>query len=250
MTDDALPSLTEFVNTHPTEEDCWQYLREHRWGKDGFTCPDCGEDEPWGLIQTRHVFECYACRKQTSVTAGTILQDTKLDLQTWFLAIYHVIKTKKGITEPELARTLGVHAETAHNIRQKIYRILRRAQQRSLDGVGEADETYVGGKRPDDSSGRGTSKQCVVALVDNKDEEAGNLHLQCVPGAGGENLAPTVRVRVQEGSMLVDGQRGRLQRACGLRARGSPARSRGGRADARCAAVESHGVQQPQTRAV
>ncbi|PSG96858.1 hypothetical protein BRD56_08755 [Thermoplasmatales archaeon SW_10_69_26] len=136
------------------------------------------------------------------MTAGTILQDTKLDLQTWFLAIYHVIKTKKGITEPELARTLGVHAETAHNIRQKIYRILRRAQHRPLTGVVEADETYVGGKRPDDPSGRGTTKQCVVALVENKDEEAGNLHLQCVPGAGGENLAPTVRARVQEGSML------------------------------------------------
>jgi len=199
---DELPSLTEFVNEHPSEEDCWQFLREQRWGKDGFTCPECGEDEHWGFIETRNLFECYACRKQTSVTAGTILQDTKLDLQTWFFAIYHVIKTKKGISEPELARTLGVHAETAHNIRQKIYRILRRVQQRSLDGVVEADETYVGGKRPNDPSGRGTTKQCVVALVENKDEEAGNLHLQCVPGAGGENLAPTVRARVQEGSML------------------------------------------------
>jgi len=112
------------------------------------------------------------------------------------LAICHVVKTTKGITEPELARTLGVHAETAHNVRQKVYGILRRVQQRSLDGVVDADETYIGGKRPDDPSGRGTSKQCVVALVENKDDEAGNLHLPCVPGAGGDNLAPTVRARV------------------------------------------------------
>jgi hypothetical protein len=158
--------------------------------------------EHWGFIQTRRLFECYACRKQTSVTAGTILQDTKLDLQTWFLAIDHVVKTKKPIPEPELARTLGVHAETAHNVRQKVYRILRRVQHRPFTGVVEADETYVGGKRPNDPPGRDTSKQCVVALVENKDDQAGNLHLQCVPGAAGDNLAPTVRAHVQAGSRL------------------------------------------------
>jgi transposase-like protein len=118
------------------------------------------------------------------------------------LAIDHVIKTTEGTTEPELARTLDVHAETAHNIRQKVYGILRRVQQRSLDGVVEADEAYIGGKRPDDPSGRGTTKQCVVALVETEDEEAGNIDRQCMPGAAGENLAPTVRARVQEGSRL------------------------------------------------
>jgi predicted RNA-binding Zn-ribbon protein involved in translation (DUF1610 family) len=100
MAGDELPSLIEFVNEHPSEEDCWQFLREHRWGNNGFTCPNCGEDEHWGFIQTRKLFECYECRKQTSVTAGTILQDTKLDLQTWFLAIYHVVKTKRGSVSP------------------------------------------------------------------------------------------------------------------------------------------------------
>jgi Zn finger protein HypA/HybF involved in hydrogenase expression len=75
-----LPSLIEFVNQHPTEDDCWHYLPEQRWGDDGFECPDCGEDEHRDPIETCNLFECYACHKQTSITAGTILQVTKLDL--------------------------------------------------------------------------------------------------------------------------------------------------------------------------
>lgn len=196
------PRLLDFIDEHRTEEDCWQYLREARWGPDGFTCPDCGESEHWGFIEPRDLFECYECHKQTSVTAGTILQDTKLDLRTWFLAIYHVVTTKKGISEPELARKLGVHAETAHNLRQKVYRILRAARQDPLTGIVEADETYVGGKRPEDDSGRGTSKATVVALVENKGDHAGDLHLHHLPTAGGESLRPAVRGHVHPGTTL------------------------------------------------
>lgn len=203
------PSLIEFVEQHPTEEDCWQFLRQARWGEQGFTCPACGEDEHWGRIRTRDLFECYECHKQTSVTAGTILQDTKLDLKTWFLAIYHVVVTKKGISEPELARKLGVHAETAHNLRQKVYRILRYVEQRPLQGIVEADETYVGGKRPDDPSGRGTSKAPVVALVESKGTHAGDLHLRHVPDAGAETLGAVVRDRVETGAVVwTDGWHG------------------------------------------
>jgi len=84
---------------------------------------------------------------------------------------------------PTWPASWNMHAETAHNVRQKVYHILRRIQQRSLDGVVEADETYVGGKRPNDPSGRGTSKQCVVALVENKHDQAGKRCTTCSRGA-------------------------------------------------------------------
>jgi len=66
-------SLREFDERFPDEAACWAYLRKHRWGEDSFECPACGETEHWGLIQTRRLFECYECGKQTSMTADTIL---------------------------------------------------------------------------------------------------------------------------------------------------------------------------------
>lgn len=201
MTD--LPGLLDFLDQHPTETDCWHFLRQARWGENQFECPDCGETDHWGLIQPRRLFECYDCGRQTSLTAGTILQDTKLDLRTWFLALYHVVATKKGITIPELARKLDVTQETAHHVRQKAYRILRHTagDRAPFTGVIEADETYVGGTRSNER-GRGTSKPEVVALVEAYDDHAGGLHLQEVDVSSRPNVHPLIHEHVQDQAQL------------------------------------------------
>jgi transposase-like protein len=197
------PSLREFLNRFPDEKACREHFRQQRWGDDGFECPDCAETEDWTYLESRDVFQCNACRKQTSITAGTILQDTKLDLRTWFLAIYHVLATKKGITIPELARKLDVTQETAHNLRQKVYRILRHASgdRTPLTGAVEADETYVGGTRSDER-GRGTSKPEVVALVEARGPHAGGLHLEEVEVSSRTNVHPLVHENVDEEAQL------------------------------------------------
>jgi predicted RNA-binding Zn-ribbon protein involved in translation (DUF1610 family) len=205
------PGLLAFLDEHRTEDECWQFLRDTRWGENGFECPNCGEDEHWGFIEPRKLFECYECRKQTSVTAGTILQDTKLNLHTWFLAIYHVVTTKKGITEPDLARNLDVHAETAHNVRQTVYRILRRVQHRPLDGLVEADETDVGGKRPNDPSGPG-HQQTVRGRPRGEQGRRGREPVPCVRAGRGWGEPGPDRAGPRAGRLNpVDGQLGWLQ---------------------------------------
>lgn len=69
------------------EEDCWLYLVESRW-PEGFRCPACSSGEVWTLPR-RALFECRSCRRQTSVTAGTILHRTRLPLSLWFAAADH-----------------------------------------------------------------------------------------------------------------------------------------------------------------
>jgi predicted RNA-binding Zn-ribbon protein involved in translation (DUF1610 family)/transposase-like protein len=191
-----VPSLDDFEEAFPTEESCWTHLRDARWGEDSFTCPDCGESEHWGFIETRDLFECYQCHKQTSVTAGTILQDTKLDLRTWFRAVHLLTTTKKSVSGLELARKLGVHPETGYHVHQKVCHVLGTTEGRALFGIVEGDETYVGGKRPEDDSGRGTSKAQVLGLVEHREDHAGNLHLMHVPDGSGETLGGVVRDRV------------------------------------------------------
>lgn len=201
------PGLLTFYDEYGDEEACWNRLRQARWGKNGFTCPACGEDEHWGFIETRKLFQCHACGKQTSVTAGTILEDTKLDLVQWFLAAYLVYTSKKGISSYELARKLDVSQRTAYYLQQKLCEAISEQRGRHLFGLVEADEAYVGPKGTTD--GRGTEKDTVLAMVEDRGDQAGQLRLEHVPSGHEASLQPAIPDHVEEGETVkTDGWRG------------------------------------------
>jgi len=83
-------SLPEFIQLYGAEENCEAALEQARW-PDGFRCPRC-ECKEYGLIHGRRHkrYPCRSCRHQTTLTAGTILEATKLPLTTGFLALYLV----------------------------------------------------------------------------------------------------------------------------------------------------------------
>ena len=76
-------SLISFQRMFPDEAACAAWLFSMRW-PEGFQCPGCGHDHGWALRAKAHTFECTSCHRQTSVTAGTILHGSKLDLTVWF----------------------------------------------------------------------------------------------------------------------------------------------------------------------
>ena len=77
-----------------------------RW-PDGFVCPACGHEKGWALRRKAHTFECAGCRRQTSVTAGTILHASKLPLTVWFWAAYLMATHSNGISALQLQKQLG-----------------------------------------------------------------------------------------------------------------------------------------------
>jgi transposase-like protein len=81
-------SLSEFQRLYGTEDLCEAALEKTRW-PDGFRCPRCGGNEH-GLVYGRRFkrYQCRICRHQATLTAGTIMQATKLPLTTWFQAFY------------------------------------------------------------------------------------------------------------------------------------------------------------------
>ena len=94
-----------------TEEACRQALFEIRW-REGLTCPRCGGSS-FCQLKARRLFQCNRCKRQVRLTAGTVFQDSKLPLTTWFAAIYHLTQAKNGISSNELGRRLGVRQQTA-----------------------------------------------------------------------------------------------------------------------------------------
>ena len=88
-------SLLAFQHMFPDDDACAAWLIEMRW-PDGFVCPACGHEKGWALRRKAHTFECAGCRRQTSVTAGTILHASKLPLTVWFWAAYLMATHSNG----------------------------------------------------------------------------------------------------------------------------------------------------------
>ena len=164
-------SEADFDKNYGTEEQCHAALVAWRW-PGGFECPDCGGHDHCIVTRgARRLFQCNACRKQTSVRAGTIFASSKLGLRIWFKAIYHVTKSKKGISSIELGRRLGITQTAAWMMKHKLGQVmLERNASKQLKGKVQMDDAYIGGAHPG-RRGRGAKgKTPFVAAVATTDD--------------------------------------------------------------------------------
>jgi transposase-like protein len=164
-------SEVDFVDLYGSESLCHAALAQWRW-PDGFECPDCaGRDHCLVKRGERALYQCNACRKQTSVKAGTIFASSKLSLRVWFRAIYLVTQSKQGISSVELGRRLGVTQTTAWTLKHKLAQVMiERNAKRRLKGKVQMDDAYMGGARPG-RRGRGAAgKTPFVAAVATTDD--------------------------------------------------------------------------------
>src|SRR4051795_7040572 len=161
LPDDLPEDMPSFLAQFGTDEQCREYLFKARW-PGGFRCAVCGHGDAYAL-KTKIVYECVACRKQHSLLAGTIFEQTKTGLAKWFLAIYLVTSSKGGIAATELQRQLGFGSyQTAWSWVHKIRKAMVHPERQPLTERVEADETHVGGPRPG-KRGRGAAGKALVA---------------------------------------------------------------------------------------
>src|ERR671913_2143153 len=145
----ALKGLSEaaFRERFGSEEACRKALFEMRW-RQGLTCPACGHKR-FCRLKTRELFQCNRCKRQARLTAGTVFQDTKLPLTTWFSAIYHLTQSKGGVSSIELGRRLGVKQQTAWLMKHKLMRAMgaREAAKPKLSGRAGRDRRHLSRRR-------------------------------------------------------------------------------------------------------
>ena len=96
-------------------------------------------------IKERNQFDCDNCRYQFSITAGTIFNDSHLPLWKWFLCVYLLSESKKGMSANQLKRILGVSYKTAWYLCHRVRAAMKEVNPEPLDGIVEMDETFVGG---------------------------------------------------------------------------------------------------------
>jgi transposase-like protein len=178
-----------------TEDEARDYLEATRWGANGErrVCPHCMSNESIKLAgkSTRPgVYKCKnpKCRKQFTVTVGTVMERGHIKIRIWLLALHLMSASKKGVSAHQLHRMLGVTYKTAWFMAHRIrYAMKQEPLAGALKGELEADETYVGGKpryRGVSKAGRGTSKKAVALLV----ERGGRAHATPVDDLKGSTL--------------------------------------------------------------
>ncbi len=146
------------------EDACHAHLFKSRW-PNGFICPKCGHDKYY-FINKRFLYQCTKCKKQHSVTAGTLFQDTHVPLLKWFWAIYLVSRDKRGISALSLKNAIQVSYPTAWLMLQKIRQAMgKKDKAYTLNGTVVVDDAFFGGVVEGKKRGRGTEKTTVLVAV-------------------------------------------------------------------------------------
>ena len=176
-------SLVDFQRRFPDEAACAAWLFEARWPT-GFRCPACDNDKAWPHGGKAFTYECAACGRQTSVTAGTIMHSSKLPLTVWFWAAYLMATHSNGISALQLQRLLALGSyKSAWLLCAKLRRAMVAPARALLAGIAEIDETEIPLRAKDDpirgGGGRSSqSKMLVAGAVEVADGAPGRFASQ------------------------------------------------------------------------
>ena len=203
-------TLDEIQSRFGTDKKARLYLEEIRW-EFGIVCPHCKNDKQkriWKIEPNPDknirpgLYQCAECKKQFTVTVGTIFEDSHIPLRKWLIAWYLLCSSKKGISSLQIKRMLGLGSyRTAlfmmHRIR---YALAQPEFTTYLKGVVEVDETYIGGRTVGQGAGHSQpNKTCVVSLV----ERGGQSRSFVIDRVTAENLHRKIDEHVTEGSIVV-----------------------------------------------
>jgi transposase-like protein len=192
--------LLEFEARFSTEAACREYLFRLRW-PDGFCCPRCGGPKSWPISDL--LLQCSGCSYQSSVTAGTIFQDTRKPLTLWFRAVWWVTSQKNGASAMGLQRVLGLKSyKTAWTWLHKLRRAMVRPDRDRLSGRVEVDETYLGGLE-EGVRGRQTERKALIIVAAEEDGPGiGRIRMRRIVDASAESVVPFVEASVEVGSVV------------------------------------------------
>ena len=196
-------SHLEIADYFNTEAKCKQAIAQERWGEDDVVCPYCGSTHCHMCKDGRYI--CKGCQRKFSVLVGTIFENTKISLRKWFIAMYIISCSKKGISSCQLARDIKVTQKTTWFMMQKIRGLFGQSDSIALNGEVEMDEMYLGGreankhesKKVAGTQGRSTKTKTPIFGMLQRD---GNVVAMKVEDTKGATLMPIVGQFVESGS--------------------------------------------------
>jgi transposase-like protein len=196
-------TLRDFQSRFSSEEGCQRYLAACRW-PDGFICPRCRHRRSYELANRRQ--QCASCRLQVSLTAGTILHRTKIQLTHWFWAAYLMTTDKRGVSALLIQRQLGLSSyETAWMMLHKLRRAMVHVAREPLRGEIEVDETWVGGEQAGIRGSRqlkGRKAALVLVAVERRGRGSGRVRMKMIPDFKATTIIHFLQQNIALGSTI------------------------------------------------
>jgi transposase-like protein len=192
-------TVRQFFKRFPDDQACLTHIMEVRFGL-RHDCRKCGVvDATFHKMSDRRAYACAHCGDHVYPCAGTIFQDSRTSLQSWFYAIYLFVTTRHGVSGKELQRVLGVTYKTAWRMGQQIRDLMGTVDGFAmLQGHVELDEAYVGGHRPG-KRGRGAAGKTIVMGLKERD---GRMTTEVIPDVKKDTLRGVVLNNVEAGSVV------------------------------------------------
>ena len=207
LKEDFPKSQIEFEKRFATEKACFDYLFKMKW-PEGFVCPKCGHQSYW--ISSKYIYICTRCESHISLTADTIMHDTKKPINYWFKAMWWFTTRKSGINAVNLKDLLGLGSySTAWTWLQKLRRCTIRDGREKLSGIVEVDDFVIGGQKSG-KRGRGAEgKTIVLAAAEKRGRRLGRIRLQVAQDCSSDSLMPFIEHNIKPGSHVIsDGWKG------------------------------------------
>jgi transposase-like protein len=166
-------SVFDLIKQYQSEEDCLQAIQKMRW-PNGFVCSHCKHNKGYRL-HGRRVIQCVLCKKQTSITAGTIFHKTRISLVKWFWMLFLIIQDKGGASALRLSKQLDMHVKTVWNLLHKIRESMAKRDDEviKLSTLIQMDEAYFGGPK---------RKTQVLVMIEEEKGRSGSLVMKKIFG--------------------------------------------------------------------
>lgn len=224
-------SLPDFQRVFPDENACTTFLYAARFPS-GFICPYClTQGDPYRFKNQTKMLRCRICKRNTRLTAGTIMEKSKMPISIWFWGAWLITSHTPGISALQFQKLLGLtRYETAFQMLHKLRAAMIRPER---DGIGsewtvEVDETWVGGATQGEGSGC-HNKTLIIGAVEVRPRAkapgpdpnlltgqaklthrcghgrsiiAGRLRLQIASSRSRKDLEPFVLMAVVQGSLV------------------------------------------------
>jgi transposase-like protein len=198
-----------------TDENAAREAMEALLWPNGPTCPHCGCTGKIGKVEGKSarpgLYYCGDCKKQFTVTVGTIFERSKVPLSKWWMAIHLMASSKKGMSAHQLHRMLGVAYQTAWFMEHRIREAMRDGVLSPMGGDGgvvEIDETYIGRKEGFEVKQGAWHKNTILTLVE-RDGRARSFH---VDNATKENIVPIIRENIDRESHVMTDEASRYSK--------------------------------------